>query len=704
MKLEKELKEKKNTDKIKKQTQGPQSLFQLLVLIVKGLFNNLPRKLIYFAVIALVSFLIHTYLVVFPNGGFAMGTNKVFDKTLALVGNETRGTVFWTIAAYLVISIIRRMISIGPGKFIGGIFTGPVRLVKSIFSKKGRFISVFALCTLLFLLFGQIVIKNTAIAYTLVIGAVLAIISFKFDISYLVIKLGYQDFAKLFKRKNAEFNDIYFDAFQLAVITSMIIYSVLNQKPLYIYLICGFMVAMYILAKFKRTNKVAAQLFVFGLAGLNIAFIYMLKAYADDGGADEVGGAKNWIGSQGSGTAAAIGIPPSIGAGIGGLIGIVTAGGDFVGPYVDVEDYGDDSDYTDTEIEEVEDLVEESDEEEVEEEIEESAEETDEDNEDDDDDESEEDEEDEDFIEKFEEEMFDNLEDLQDLMFGDPEEQLEVLKDWAEKGYELPGEIGDAISKGQDFVLTTSVMDKIFDTYDDFVPDWFEKAAEQTANEAWDYMGVAKDMFGSYLPKGSPISGLMDAAGIIKDTLDNIGMGDNAVYAGVKSFVSNKIKSLVFDTSLNNPSALPLAIMDTLVTIFAGGTDAGDILSPGKTIQGGANFIMDKITDMYNGTDDVSKRLKGGKYGGSWKEMDNLTKFVADSAYDPNFKKDFDNVVTSDEFYDGMYKSNDKLWKPKEGSWAIKRAGCYVGKKATEQFINVAHGVKKISSWLGSWI
>jgi hypothetical protein len=300
--------------------------------------------------------------------------------------------------------------------------------------------------------------------------------------------------------------------------------------------------------------------------------------------------------------------------------------------------------------------------------------------------------------------MFDNLDDLQDLMFGDPIEQLEVLKDWAEKGYELPGEIGDAITKGQDFILTTSVMDKIFDTYDDFVPDWFEKAAEETANEAWDYMGVARDLFGVYLPKGSPIGGLMDAASIIKDTLDNIGMGDNAVYAGVKSFVSNKIKSLVFDTSLNNPSALPLVIMDTLVTIFAGGTDAGNILSPGKTIQGGANFIMDKITDMYNGTDDVSKRLKGGKYGGSWKEMDNLTKFVADSAYDPNFKKDLDNVVTSDEFYDGMYKSNDKLWKPKEGSWAIKRAGCYVGKKATEQFINVANGVKNISSWLGSWI
>ena len=702
----------KDTIKIKKPPQGPQTLFQLLVLIVKGIFKNLPKKLLYFGVIVLVSFLVHTYLVVFPNGGFAMGTNKTLDKTLALVGNEARGTVFWTISAYLITSVIRRIISIGPGNFIGGIFTGPVRLVKSMFSKKGRFISVFALCTLVFLLLGQVLIKNTAIAYTLLIGAVLAIISFKFDISYLVIKLGYQDFARFFKRKKAEFNDIYFDAFQLAIIASMILYSFLNEKPLYIYLICGFMVAMYILAKFKKTNKIAAQLFVFGLAGLNIAFIYMLKAYADDGGADEVGGAKNWIGSQGSGTAAAIGLPPSIGAGVGGLIGIVTGGGDFTGPYVDVEDYSDEGDYSDTENEEVEE-VEESDEEPVEE-SEEITEETEDDEESDDneededeydeEDDEEDNEEDEEFIEKFEEEMFEHLEDLQDLMFGDPEDQLEVLKDWAEKGYELPGEIGDAISNGQDFVLTTDIMDKIFDTYDGLVPDWFEKAAEDTANEAWDYMGVANDLFGDYLPEGSPISGLMDAAGILKDAFDNVGMGDNVVYAGVKSFLSNKIKSLAFDLKLNNPSALPLVIMDTLVTIFAGGSDAGNILSPGKTIQGGANFIIDKLTDLYNGTDDVSKRLDAGKYGGTWKEMDNLTEFAAEAAYDPNFKKDFDNVVTSDEFYDGMYKTNEKLWKPAEGSWAIKRAGCYVGKKATEQVINVVNGVKKISSWLGSWI
>ncbi|MBN2286460.1 MAG: hypothetical protein JXQ26_04270 [Tissierellales bacterium] len=679
---------------------GPQSLLQLFWMIAKGMVTNLPKRLLWFAIIGVITFLVHTYLVIYPNGGFWQGTNPTLDKILALVGNEARGTVFWTISAYLLTSIIRRMFSVGPKKFITGIFTGPVRVVKSTFSKTGKFLSFFMMSMVVFLLLGQFLLKNTAIAYTFIISAVMGIITFRADLSYLILRLGYQDVTKLFKRKNAKFNDIYFDAYQLAMIVAMLIYSFLSGKPILIYAICGFSVAMLIFAKFRKTNKVAANLFLLGAVGLNLAFVYMMKVYADDGGVAEAGGLKNWIGSPGAGQAVTVGLPPSVGAGIGGLVGIVTGGGDFVGTFDEDVDYGEDVEYPESELE---DLPEDQTEEETtdDEETEESSEDTEdtEDSEGDEEDE-EEDEEEDTFTEKFEEEMVENLEELQDLIFGTPEEQLDVIKDWAEKGYELPGELGDLISSGQDFVLTSDIMDTIFEKYDEIVPDWFEKGAEDAANEAWDALGLAKDLFGDYLPEGSPISDIMDGAGVLKDTLDNIGMGDNAIYAGIKSYLSNKIKNVIFD----NPACAPLAIVEKIVAIFAGGSRAGDVLSPAKTVQGGANFIIDKLTDLYNGTDDVSGRLKDGKYGGTWKEMDNLTEFVAESAYDPDFKKDFDNVVTSDDFYEGMYKSNEEMWKPKEGSWAIKRAGCYVGKKATEQFINVASGVKNLSSWLGSWI
>lgn len=712
----------KDSVKLEKPSNSPQTLFQLLVMIIKGLFTNLPKKLLCFFIIGVVTFLVHTYLVIFPNGGFWPGTNPTLDKILALVGNEARGTIFWSILGYLATSVIRRMVSMGPKKFIGGIFIGPVRVVKSMFGKTGRFISFFMVSMAVFLLLAQFLIKNTFIAYTLIVGAILGIVTFRSDLSYLILRLGFQDVTRLFKRKDAKFNDIYFDAYQLAIIAAMLIYSFLHKKPLFIYAICIFAVAMVIFAKFRKTNKVAANLFMLGTVGLNMAIIYMIKAYADDGGVAEAGGIKNWVGSQGAGTAVLIGLPPGIGSGVGGIIGIITGGGEFVNTFDENIIYGEDEELPEVELEETpEDITEE----EISDEIEEIEEATDEVEEVSEEPESEEETEEEAEAEEAEEEteeeaeaeeeteeegytkedLLGAAEDIYDLIFGTPEEKLDSVISLGELGYELPGELGDLISSAQDFVLTSAIVSTIFEKYEGLVPDWFTEGAEQTANEAWDYMGIAKDLFGDYLPEGSPISDIMDWAGIAKDALDNIGMGDNAVYAGIKSYLSNKIKSLAFDTKLNNPSALGLVVMDMLTTILAGGTKAGDIISPGKTIQGGANFIIDKLTDLYNGTDDVSKRLKDGKYGGTWKVADDTTEFIADAVYNPDeFKKDWENVVTSDEFYNDMYKTNEDLWKPAEGSWAVKRAGCYVGQKATEQFINVAKGVKDLSSWLGSWI
>lgn len=688
----------KDTIKPNKTTKGPQTLFQLVVMIVKGLFTNLPKRLLFFAIIALATFLVHTYLVIYPNGGFWPGTNPTLDKILALVGNRGRGTAFWTIAAYLVTSLLRRMLSLGPKKIIGGIFTGPVRVVKSAFTKSGRFLTFFLLSTVVFLLLGQFLIKNTAIAYTLVIGAVIAIITFRADLSYLVLRLGYQDFIRFFKGKQ-KFNDIYFDAYQLAVIASMLIFIFLNKNPFLIYLFCGLSVALVIFSKFRKSNRIAANLFLIGMVGINLSLYYLIKVYADDGGVAEAGGFGPWIRSEGADRAVAIGLAPGIGGGVAGLIGIITGGADFVGTFVDEVDVGD-IDYTETESETIPE----------EDEFDETQEETDDEQESEGEDESEDEEETpEDEEESEDEEGYDEedvedfIEDLINLVTGNPEEQLESMINLGSLAAVLPGEIGDLINAGQDFVLTSSVVDAIFGAYDWVVPEWVSEAAEQTANESWDYMGVVKDILdlNGKIPDGHPIAELMDWAGITKDALDNIGMGDNVVYAGIKSYLSNKIKSAIFDKN-TNPG---LIVMDILTTIFAGGTQAGDIISPGKTIQGGANFIIDKITDLYNGTDDVSNRLKDGKYGGVWKVADDTTDLIAEGVYNPDqFKKDFEDVVTSDDFYDGMYKTNDELWKPAEGSWAIKRAGCYVGHKTTEGLIKVADGVKQLSSWLGSWM
>ena len=417
---------------------------------------------------------------------------------------------------------------------------------------------------------------------------------------------------------------------------------------------------------------------MFGLIGLNLGILLTLKAYGDDGGVAEAGGFIPWITSPGAFTAVTIGLPSAIGSAVGGLVGIATA------PIIDLQEYinsgeaaedledlvEDASDYIDELSEDATDFIDE-----VQDYIEDN-------------------------LSDDEYDVIDVLDDIYDSQFGNPEDKLDSLISLGEK---LPTYVGDLINSGQDYVLTSSVVDQIFETFDGIVPDWFENAAEDTANEVWDNIGVVKDILdlGGYIPKDNPLDNFIGNMGILKDALGNIGEGDNAVYAGLKSFISNKVKSAIFDKN-KNPG---LIIMDTLTTIFAGGTEAGNIISPGKTIQGSANLLIDKITDLWNGTDDVDKRLETGHYGGALKVADDTTDLIAEAVYNPKeFKKDFADVITSDEFYDGMYDTNKKLWKPKEGSWAIKRAGCYVGEKTTEGLIKVADGVHELSKWLGSWI
>src|SRR6056297_2899867 len=433
----------------------------------------------------------------------------------------------------------------------------------------------------------------------------------------------------------------------------MLLFIYLPAKPYSVFGVCILALFLVFFKKFKKSNKVAANVILFGLFGLNLGIIFTLKAYGDDGGVAEAGGFIPWITSPGAFTAVTIGLPSAIGSAVGGVVGIFTApiidlqdyiqsgeaaedledlidsGEEYVEDLYeegeelledmaeeaedfieDAQDYGEElvedaEDYIDELSEDAEDFIEEA--QDVAEDLYEDAEDLAEDASDYIDevvedaeelvedasdyiDEVVEDAEDmvedaqdyiEDSLSDDEYDVMDVLDDIYDSQFGNPEDKLDSLISLGEK---LPPYIGDLINSGQDYVLTSSVVDQIFDTFDGIVPDWFENAAEDTANEVWDNIGVVKDILdlGGYIPKDNPLDNFIGNMGILKDALGNIGEGDNAIYAGIKSFISNKVKSAIFDKN-KNPG---LIIMDTLTTIFAGGTEAGDIISPGKTIQG----------------------------------------------------------------------------------------------------------------------
>jgi len=689
---------------VKKNMVEPKSLFQLLLLLLKSLVKGIPKMILRSILIGVIVWIFHAYLVVVVNNGYLKEASKAAE-ILGLHWNMKNATLFWGIGGWLATyfffgRLFGKGIIKGPKYFFMSVAKTPgffVQGFKKIGSKKGPLLFF----TFITALIVSLIIESPMVLMLLVIACILFMTSRNEGLLFLAMKLGYGDFQRWFFKNKAlnKFNEGVFVAVLSGLLAGMMLYVLVPFRPYSVYLVIIMMIIMAVLFLLKKKG-VKVNFWMIGLLSLYGFLMYETQGQAHDGGWDEYGrNFSNWWHGQGRNEALQTGTIPAIVSIIGSMIGTMTSQGIevLVPTVVSVPESATSSEtYIQTDGgDEVQDYPVEV---------------------------SEIQEEDVDEVEA--ENILDipygpmsesDLEDIIDQLIGEvigdtplgtPSDVLVGIDDFIdilEGAYDLPGQIGDGISGAQDFVLTSGLIDRIFETYDGYIPNWITNAAEQTANESWDYMGVVKDLLdmNGSIPEGNPIAELMDWAGITKDALDNIGLGDNAVYAGIKSFLSNKIKGAIFDKD-KQPG---LIIMDMLTTIFAGGTKAGDIISPGKTIQGGANFIIDKLTDLYNGTDDVTGRLNNGKYGGAWQVANETTEVIADAVYNPDeFANDFSDVVTSDDFYDGMYQTNDELWQPAEGSWAIKRAGCYVGHQATEGLIKIADGTRQLASWLGSWV
>jgi len=652
---------------VKKNMVEPKSLFQLLILLLKSLVKGIPKMLLRSILIGVIVWISHAYLIVVVNNGYLKEASKAAE-ILGLHWNMKNATLFWGIAGWLATyfffgRLFGKGIMKGPKYFFMSVAKTPGFLVQG-FKKIGSIKGPLLFFTSITAIIIGLIIESPMVLMLLAIACILFMTSRNEGLLYLAMKLGYGDFQRWFSKNKPlkSFNEGIFVSILSGLLAGMMLYIFVPYRPYSVYLLLILMIILAVLFLVKKKG-VKVNFWMIGLLSLYGFFMYETKGQAHDGGWDEYGrNFSNWWNGQGRNEALQTGTIPAIVSIIGSMIGTMTSQGieTLVSTVAPVpESTTSFEPYVPMSESDLEDIIDQL----IEEVMGESP-----------------------------------IGVIPDIPFG-----IEDFIDILEEVYDLPGLIGDGISDVQDFVLTSGLIDRIFETYDGYIPNWITKAAEQTANESWDYMGVVKDLLdmNGSIPEGNPIAELMDWAGITKDALDNIGLGDNAVYAGIKSFLSNKIKGAIFDKN-KQPG---LIIMDMLTTIFAGGTKAGDIISPGKTIQGGANFIIDKLTDLYNGTDDVTSRLNDGKYGGAWQVANETTEVIADAVYNPvEFVNDFSEVVTSDDFYDGMYETNDELWRPAEGSWAIKRAGCYVGHQATEGLIKIADGTRQLASWLGSWV
>lgn len=304
----------------------PQTMAQLLGLVLRSMLKGLLWKIPLAIGVAFLTWIVHTFLLVGPNGGFASGTNPILDSVLALRGKMISGTLFWALLVGLASVIFARLRQVGPAKTLRSILGTPAWIQDSLRRSRTLALPILVGGSALALLTGTL-LGNRLVSLQLVAAAVGALIAQHESFLFLVMRLAWSDAQRLFKRPPKEFNLAWAGMGTVGATFGFFGASILPSAPYCgcagVLLLAGVMVALIL----SRRGKPAAGTLLLLLAVAGALALATTPAYADDGGWAEAGGNfSDWIRSEGGTIAIMMGLPPALAAAIGAVLGGVIAG------------------------------------------------------------------------------------------------------------------------------------------------------------------------------------------------------------------------------------------------------------------------------------------------------------------------------------------------------------------------------------------
>ena len=296
----------------------PESLLDLLMLILRGMFKNFFVKVLMAVVTLLFVWVLHTILLVGPNGGFGGGTNWVLDAVLSLQGRMINGTLFWGLLFGLLSMIVGRVWQLGPAKAAKSLIATPGWLVDSF--RKARLTALALVCgnAALTLIVGT-ALNNRLVSLVLVGFGLVELTAQANSLPGLIARLGWSDAQRLLGSVKRPYNPSWTAPGVVGLILGFMVTVIMPWVPW-----CGIGGAFVLLAILGLTvaltimrPRAGAVMMVFFL----IFFAAITPALADDGGWDEAGGTlQSWLTSQGAVQAILQGLPPAAAAAVLGWL------------------------------------------------------------------------------------------------------------------------------------------------------------------------------------------------------------------------------------------------------------------------------------------------------------------------------------------------------------------------------------------------
>lgn len=300
---------------------NPETLGQLLLLILRRIPGALLQRLPMALGLGIGVWALHTFLLVGPNGGFAPGANWFLDRVLALKGRAIAGTLFWGMAAAFLPAALRGMRGGGLASLAGRITGTPAWMISS-FQRAGKY----GMPNLLGGCAGALLIgtffSNDLVSFMIGSGLFVKLMSWRSSLLYTVVRLSWSDAQRYFNRRSpAGFDYNRASVLLSGVALGFFAAALLPFQPLSGY--AGSLVLIVAVAVMRsRAHGGLAGLLLFLLAGMATMLASTGKALADDGGWSEAGGTLGgWMASQGALIAISMGILPGVGAAVGSVLG-----------------------------------------------------------------------------------------------------------------------------------------------------------------------------------------------------------------------------------------------------------------------------------------------------------------------------------------------------------------------------------------------
>ncbi|MHB1484735.1 MAG: coiled-coil domain-containing protein [Saccharofermentanales bacterium] len=342
-----------------KQAAAPQTTMELLKYIARKIPERILKALPMTIIVGAISWLVHTFLLVYTNEGFNPDT-WLGKNFLNVKGYLVSSTLLWLmIGAIIPMAVSFFMKGGNPFKTFTGIIKMPSDIIKKNKDSSNAFLPVILISCSVALLFDKLLSGFAGlVAGGILMSSVIAFVTGRGSIFIQVFRMVFSDIQAFILKKQRfrlDSNSIYLIIGSSGVV--LFLFGILGTFQVFPFIfgklgalipfMAGFFNVILLIISFilywlwlvllvlgillyTKTKPVPRQMIFFAALFLSVIAadrIFGLRILADDGGWQEAGGTfGQWVGSEGFFPAVMSGIPPAAAGLIGSYVSSILGG------------------------------------------------------------------------------------------------------------------------------------------------------------------------------------------------------------------------------------------------------------------------------------------------------------------------------------------------------------------------------------------